>query len=301
MKVLAAFLRISKPLLILAITLLYIMGAGIAHYLGQLFDWNAFILGLIWILLVQLSSIYLNEYFYRDYLDAEHPRSSLSGGLGALGLGNLPRTVPLIAGFTALTIAASISVVLYQMTIFTPTTLIAFIAFFVLSLMMVLPPIRLVATGYGEITSSLNISFVVPVLGFLTQTGELHRLVPMLTFPLVFLQFAMILAAELPSYAQDLKYGNRTLMVRAGWEVGMRFHNISLFVAYLILSLALVFGLPLAIGLPAFLTFPLAIYQIWSMIRIASGGKPNWRLLTLMSGSIFGLTAYLFAFTLWIR
>lgn len=301
MAYLIAFVRISKPILLLVVALLYMMGTGIARYLGIVIDWNIFILGLLWIGFVQLSSIYLNEYFYRGNIDEGHKRSTLSGGLGAIGIGVLPKTVPLIAGFTVMTFAASISVVLFRMPGITPTTLFTFIAFLVLSLLLVLPPARFVMTGYGEIISSITISFLVPTAGFLMQSGELHRLVAMLSFPLVFQQFAMILAGELPSYAQDIKYENRTLMVRAGWEAGMRFHNISLFLAYLVLSIALIFGLPLSIGLPAFLTFPLAIYQIWTMLRIANGAKPNWRLLILMSGAIFGLTAYLITFTLWIR
>jgi 1,4-dihydroxy-2-naphthoate octaprenyltransferase len=156
-------------------------------------------------------------------------------------------------------------------------------------------------TGYGELTTAILVSNLVPALSFLLQTGELHRLLAMVTFPLTFLHLSMMLAFELPDYGTDLKFEKRTLMVRAGWEMGMRLHNGFLRVAYLILALALLLGLPMAIGGPGLLTLPLALFQIWYMGRIASGIKPNWTLLLFTATAIYGITSYLIAFALWTR
>ena len=67
----------------------------------------------------------------------------------------------------------------------------------------------------------------------------------------------------------------------------------------MLMGLALAFNLPISIGLPAFLTFPLALFQIWYMNRIAGGIKPNWTLLMFVATAIFGLSAYLTTFALW--
>lgn len=295
------FFRLSRPLLLLGGVLLYTLGTGVARYLGNLIDWNSYFLGLAWVLLVQLGMIYLNEYFGESPLIDDSGQNSLSGGLGIYGRGGIPRNVLLAAAFTAYAVAASLTVLLIQQPGFTSPTLVFMLVIFLGTFTMVVPPVRLVNSGYGEIVSVILFSNLVPAMAYLFQTGDLHRVLAMVTFPLTFLQLAMLLSFELPYYAQDLKYGRQTLLARAGWETGMRLHNISLLLAYLFLGLAAVFGLPLSISLPGFLTFPLAVFQIWYMNRIAGGAKPNWRLLTFVASAIYVLTAYLFAFALWTR
>lgn len=293
------FFRLSRPLLLMGGVLLYTLGAGVARYLGTLINWDSFLLGLAWILLVQLGMIYLNEYFGERIALLDDGQGALTGGLGVYGRGDIPRGVLLVAAFTAYAVAASLTVLLIQMPGFTQSTFVFMLVIFLSSFLMVVPPVRLVDTGYGEIVSAILLSNLVPAAAFLFQTGSLHRLLAMVTFPLTFLQLAMLLSYELPHYASDLKFDRQTLLARVGWEAGMRLHNISLLLAYLILGLAALFGLPLSIGVPAFLTFPLALFQVWYMNRIASGGKPNWRALLFVASAIYVLTAYLTAFALW--
>jgi 1,4-dihydroxy-2-naphthoate octaprenyltransferase len=163
------------------------------------------------------------------------------------------------------------------------------------------PPVRLEASGYGELTTSILVANLVPAFALLLQTGELHRLLAMVTFPLTTLHLAMLLAFELPDYANDLKYGKRTLLVRLGWQLGMRLHNLLVLVSFLLLGIAIAQGLPLGIALPAFLVLPLGLLQIWNMNRIGAGGKPHWTSLTLAALVLFGLTSYMLAFSFWTR
>jgi 1,4-dihydroxy-2-naphthoate octaprenyltransferase len=163
------------------------------------------------------------------------------------------------------------------------------------------PPIRLESSGYGELTSSILVANLVPAFALLVQTGDLHRLLAMSTFPLTLLHLAMLLALELPDYATDIKFEKNTLLVRIGWEPGMRMHNFLILGAYLILGLAVLLGLPIAIALPAFLSLPLGMLQIFQMNRIAAGAKPNWTTLTLAAVTLFSATAYLLAFSFWSR
>lgn len=81
----------------------------------------------------------------------------------------------------------------------------------------------------------------------------------------------------------------------------MTLHNLLIFSNFILLGVALLYGMPLSIGLPPLLLFPLGFFQIWYMNRIAAGARPNWRLLTLTAVLLFGLTAYLIAFSYWIR
>jgi 1,4-dihydroxy-2-naphthoate octaprenyltransferase len=123
----------------------------------------------------------------------------------------------------------------------------------------------------------------------------------MVTFPLTLLHLAMMLAFELPDFMTDLRYDKRTLMVRLGWERGMQLHNLLILLASLMLGVSMLFGLPPAIGLPAMLFLPLGLFQIWLMLRIAAGARPNWNILGLMAILVFGMATYLLTFGFWTR
>ena len=295
------FVRISRPWSLLGAALLYALGTGVARFLGIQLDLTAYLIGQAWVTLMQLSTIYLNEYFDTSPILENPTNPPINGNDGEVKPAKLPRMVPLVAALTTLTITASLTVFLVRSPSFNPTTLVVMIIIFLGAFFYSTPPVRLANTGYGEVTTAILISNLVPAFAFLMQTGELHRLLAMATFPLTLLHLAMLLAVELPAYGSDLKYGKNTLMVRSGWETGMRIHNLSLLFAYLILGLAIGFGLPYSIGLPGFLVFPLAIFQVWYMNRIAGGIKPNWNLLLFMAATIYGLTAYLITFALWTR
>lgn len=295
------FLRIARPPLLLLAVLLYALGAGVADYLGTLINWNVYLLGQIWILLIFVGAFFLYEYFAAIETGPVLARRAYSGGIGRVGPGALSRTVLLAAGFTSLAIAASITVLIFQQPMVSPGGLIFMAVFVVAALMLVVPPTRLAGRGYGEIITALLLSNLVPALAFLFQTGELHRLLAMTTFPLTFLHLAMILTYELPDYGTDVKFAQQTMMVRVGWESGMRLHNVFLLVAYLILGLAMVFGMSITLGIPGFLTFPLAAFQIYLMSRIAAGSRPNWRILLFVGAAIYWLTAYLIMFAVWTR
>ena len=69
----------------------------------------------------------------------------------------------------------------------------------------------------------------------------------------------------------------------------------------LLIVLAIWFNFPLAVALPALLSLPLGLFQIWYLNRIAVGAKPNWTLMGVLAVFVFGVTAYLLAFSFWTR
>ena len=113
------------------------------------------------------------------------------------------------------------------------------------------PPVRLTHSGYGELTTSILVGNLVPTFAFLLFGDVMHRLVIMSTLPLTFLVFSMLLVVEFPDYATDLKYGKRNLIVRIGWENAMGLHNTFILLAFVVLGLGGVFGIPRPIVLPA--------------------------------------------------
>jgi 1,4-dihydroxy-2-naphthoate octaprenyltransferase len=295
------FLRLARPHFLIGAALLYALGVGIARYLGTQVDWEAYLLGQAWVSLLQLSTHFLNEYYDAPADTANPNRTPFSGGSGAVGPGKLTRSTALISAAACLTVVASLTVLLISRGYLSPAAqLIMFLAFLG-SFFYSAPPVRLASSGYGELVTSILVANLVPAFAFLLQTGELHRLVAMATFPLTALHLAMMMSFELPDYASDIKYDKQTLMVRMNWQNGMQLHNLLILIAFFLLGLAAVFGLPPLIALPGFLTLPLGLFQIWQMRRLAEGAKPNWTALTLNASMLFGITAYLLMFAFWTR
>lgn len=292
---------LARPHFLLGGILVYALGAGIAHYMGQIIRWDIYLSGQLWVTLIQMSTNFFNEYF--DFHgDQENPKRTLfSGGSGALGPGKLPREVALWAGIICLSVAASFSVLLINRSHSVNELAVVMLLIFMGAFFYSVPPIRLAASGYGELTAAVIVSNLVPVMAFLLQSGEFHRLVAMATFPLTVINIAMMLALELPDYATDLKYGKRTMMVRAGWERGMLLHNILVVLGFTLLGLAVLFGLPFSIALPGLLSLPLGLFQIWMMNRIASGAKPNWAFLGFTAVALYIFMVYLLTFAFWTR
>jgi 1,4-dihydroxy-2-naphthoate octaprenyltransferase len=121
----------------------------------------------------------------------------------------------------------------------------------------------------------------------------------MSSFPLAALMMAMLLAFELPDFANDIRFEKRTLLVRLGWQTGMGLHNLLILSAFLILLLARMFGYPWSATIAGLLALPLGLFQIWQMRNIANGAKPNWNLLTIGALALFAAASYLLTFSFW--
>lgn len=295
------FIRLTRPLFIIGVVILYALGVGIAHYLGISINWVVYVFGQLWVILLQLSTQYLNEYFNATADSENQNRTPITGGSGALGTEKLPRRTALMAAYTCLAFLASLTVVMISRVTLTPTALLIMGFALLGSLTYSTPPLKLEGSGYGELMVSIIVAFTLPAYAFILQTGELHRLVAMSAFPLTVMHLAMLLAFELPDYANDIKFRKRTIMVRIGWRNGMILHNILILSAYLLLGLAAINGMPRFVWLPVLLTLPLGLFQIWQMRHIADGAKPNWKTLTVVSMSLFGAMTYLMTFAYWIN
>jgi len=294
-------IRLSRPLFLLGGVLVFALGVGIARYLGKPIDWGMYFLGQSWVTTLQLAGQYLNEYFDAPQDVQNTNRTPFTGGSGALGPDGLPRRTALIAAAGCLAVTASLTVLLLSQASLSPSTVLIMVIGFSGAILYSVPPVRLSTTGYGELTTSFLVANLVPAFAFLLQSGELHRLLAMATFPLTLLHLAMMLAFEFPDYATDLRLGKRTLLVRMGWQRAVVLNNLLILGAYLTLGLAVVFGLPFYIALPSLITLPLGLLQIWQMRRIADGAKPNWTALTLTGIALFSVVAYLLTFAFWTR
>jgi 1,4-dihydroxy-2-naphthoate octaprenyltransferase len=264
-------------------------------------NWNTYLLGQAWLTILQLGIQYINEYF--DFpADQSNPnRTFLTGGSGALGEGKLPRRVALLSGLTCLAMTSSLTVLIIANVRPSPGVYLIMAFGFLGSFFYSVPPLRLEASGYGELVTAFLVAFLIPAFSFNLQTGSLHRLLTMCGFPLLALILAMLIALELPDYVNDLQHDKRTLMVRLGWQAAMGLHNILILSAFLLVILAGLFGFPRFAMIAGLLPLPLGVFQVWQMRGIANGAKPHWDILTLVALALFGITTYLLAFSFWVN
>jgi len=290
---LLTLLRLSRPLHLMFATLAYILGAGIARYLGILHGALAFWLGLVGVTLLQASMGWLAEAF-RPLAEPLEDGDTRAERL------TLRNTVLLVA-LAALSVAAVLSLLLARASALSPAAWLFLALSLALTLAYAVPPARLVNAGLGEFALAAHIAMLAPALGFVLQAGEYHRLVGIVSFPLTLLALAYFLALDFFTYAADQKYNRRTLLRSLGWERAVLLHHGLVLGAYLLLAAALLYGLAWGLVWPAFLTFPFALLQIYFLRNLALGAKPNWKLLTVNALAVFGLCAYLLTFAFWLR
>jgi 1,4-dihydroxy-2-naphthoate octaprenyltransferase len=287
------FLILSRPWFLLGAALLYALGLALARYLGEPINVPLAAEGLALVLSLQLTVHYLNEYFDAEADQANPNRTPFNGGSGALGPDRLARLTALQAAVVALAFVALLLTAMLIRGEAPSLTWIVIALVLPASLFYSAPPLRLVSSGYGEFLAALIVSAMVPTLAFTLQTGTMHRLVFLTTAPLVLLNFAMILAFEVPDYGTDLRFGKRTLMVRLGWENGMRLHDAAIVAAVGTLLAGVLLGMPAHVSLGLLIVLPLAAAQAWQMGRVRRGGRPNWTLLTGGAVALYTLAAYL--------
>jgi 1,4-dihydroxy-2-naphthoate octaprenyltransferase len=285
-------LKLSRSLHLLLAALTYSLGAGIADYLGVSFVTGSFWLGLVAVLLVQLTMSLLPEIFR---LDSEPLVENETRVKRQILRNNILYT----------SIAALASVVLILYSLFATGQLPLFsVFFFSLSLGLVvlyaIPPFRLVNRGFGEILLAVQLAYIFPSISFVLQAGDVHRFLAM-TLPLTLLAFAYFVVKNFQSFAQDQKYGRVTFLTRIGWERAVPLHHLFVLTAYILFITSPSFGLSLSLVWPAFLTLPFALYQIFQIRNISLGLPPNWTILTATALTVFGLTTYFLALTFWIR
>ncbi|GAB4483373.1 MAG: hypothetical protein OHK0031_06590 [Anaerolineales bacterium] len=273
--------------------LAYLLGVALAHYLGVPLSLSAFGLGLAWLMSLFAAAAWLDDAF-RNPAQPFRADDSLEQRLKT-------RQRRLLLGLAALTLSAALTVTMAALRLLnlSALTLMALTALALLAL--TIPPVRLSNRGLGEFALALAAADLTPALAFALQNGALHRLLAAFVFPLTFLALAYFFAITFPTLARDQKYGRQTFLARFGWQIAVPAHNAFLAAAYLLLTAAPFFGVPFGLIWPGLLTLPLAALQIYQFLRLENGEKPLWPLLNLTAAAIPGLTAYLLAFTLWIR
>jgi len=285
-------LKLIRPLHLFFAALTYSLGAGIADYLGNSFKASAFWLGMIGVVLAQLTMSVLPEIFRLDLEplsenETRPQRQILRNNLLYISL----------ASFTSLGL---IFYALFATGRLPPSSVFFLGLSLAIILVYAIPPFRFINRGFGELLLALHLAYVFPSIAFILQSGGVHRFLA-ITIPLIFLTFSYFIVMDFQTFVQDQKFRRVTILTRLGWEHVVPLHHIFVIFAYIFFLSMPAFGLTLSLLWPAFLTLPFALYQIFQLRNISLGLPPNWKLLHATALAVFGLTTYFLTLTFWIR
>ncbi|HVY36543.1 MAG TPA: prenyltransferase [Polyangia bacterium] len=292
---LIAFVRLGRPQFLVGGFVLYGLGAALAATRGAPFDAGRYAWGQVVVTLTQLMTHYANDYF-----DLEADRANLtptrwSGGSRVLPGGVLAPVVALRAAL-ALLAAASVVAALLAWRAGAEVGLLAG-AMIAIAWQYSAPPGRLCARGWGEAATALVVTLMVPVFGYLLQARAVAAPILLAAALPCALQFAMLLAIELPDAAGDAAVGKRTLVVRMGALGAARLYAALTLAAFGALPVWALLGLPARVALAPLLLAPVAV---WQAVRVARGGygEPNrwgsiafWSVALLIAGAGLELAA----------
>ena len=266
MRSVLAFVRLGRPLFLGGGFLLFALGAAVAAWSGHTIDVSRYVLGQLAVTSFQLMTHYANDYFDYEADVANLTPTRWSGGSRVLPRGELPRGAALGGALGGAALGFVMTALLVPGS--GPWTLPTLIAIFVLAWSYSAPPLRMCASGAGELDTAIVVTVLVPWLGFSLQAPDLVglRLLGLAIVPLALLQFAMLLAIEFPDARGDAASSKKTLVVRLGAARAALLYVVVTAAAYLWLPVAMALGLPVRVGLAAALLAPVAV---WRIVRIA--------------------------------
>jgi putative NADPH-quinone reductase/1,4-dihydroxy-2-naphthoate octaprenyltransferase len=199
----------------------YAIGAAGAVQASGKFDAAAFWVGLFTLFLLEVVTVFSNEYF--DYESDRRNKNfgPFTGGSRVLVDGRISR-VHMRVGIAA-AMACFVAAVLALAAIVPATGLIALGLITVLALGYTTPPLKLCWRGLGELDVALTHSTVIVLCGFLFQGGAWSASFPKLvSAPLFLAVLPAIILSGVPDHAADNTAGKRSLAVLVGPRAAIR-------------------------------------------------------------------------------
>ena len=210
---LRAFISLSRLTFLPGGLLACALGVAVARQEHHALSWAAYLQAQWLVTSFHLMTHYSNEYFDRES-DRGAVRTPFSGGSGVLVAGELPASLALRAA-----LASAASGTLAVATFIghgNTTTALLGLAVGALAWAYSAPPLRLLARGLGELTTSLVVGSLVPLLAYAAQTGAIDGVALAATLPSALSVFLMMIALEVPDLACDTASGKHNLLVRLG-------------------------------------------------------------------------------------
>jgi 1,4-dihydroxy-2-naphthoate polyprenyltransferase len=297
---LIAFWHLSRPIFLLGGLVAFALGAGIAHAQGCAIHLAPYLLGQLFVTGLQLMTHYLNEYWDIDADRLNESRTMFSGGSGVLVVGMLSRGTALTAAIVCLAISVIAAAVLIILGSASLLGLWLILWIFLGAYFYSSPPLSLASSGVGELTASLVVAGLVPTLALVLSGGRPTPTLALVVAPMVLLHYAMLLGFEIPDEQSDREAGKRTLLVRIGRYRAGLIHNICLLTGTLLVVLVPQRTVSFwAILFPALILVPLSVWQMITVMQVASGRCVRFGRVTFTAATIFSLAISAEAAVFW--
>lgn len=289
--------KIIKPICAIYIIFTYLLGVSAARYLGGKIDIMNVLIGLVLCLLIHEMRNFLGAYF--NHPESYHSTLNLNDPERAELL-NIRRPVLLQYLLLILTAGATLTTILMVRGVSGTSTVLLLGIALLINFFSASPPLRLSSKGYEEVFEAIYVTNLVPALAFSLQGIPLSLLIIEITLPLTFIYLAMKIALTFKTFGFDLTHGRDSLVTRAGWQNAMVMHNLFIILAFVLVSVFFLLGIPWSLTWPLLLGLPVGAVQIFQLQSIANGTKPKWLLLHWLAVGLFLLLTYLEIISLWM-
>ena len=200
----------------------YGIGAASAFRATGKFDATAFWLGWLCLFLLEIVTVFSNEFFDLETDRRNHHFSLFTGGSRVLVEGRI-KPAQMRSGIFAVTggFFAAAAGLAFTVSAIGPILILAAIA--VLAIGYTVPPLKLCWRGLGELNVAFTHSTAIILCGYMFQGGAWDAAFPWLvSVPLLLAILPAITLSGIPDYAADLAAGKRTLAVILGPRAAMR-------------------------------------------------------------------------------
>lgn len=221
-QMLQGWVVLSRPQFHIVGILPFLLGTFLANRLTGVFNPEVFVLGILGMILIMLSTYHAGEYFDQreNTLSARLHQNRFAGGTRIITDGKISARVALWTSMISLLIALGIGLALqfvYKTGSYTLLlgSLGALPGFFYST-----EPIRLVKRGVGELFIGFCYGWLPVASAYYIQTAAIAPVINWLWLPIGFSIFNVILLNEFPDYDADLAAGKNNLLVRIGKEKG---------------------------------------------------------------------------------
>lgn len=211
-----ALWRMSRPMQLGAVLLVYLAGTVMARAAGVPLDPMIVLWGLAALLPAAASIHYANEYSDAE-TDALTTRTNFSGGSGVLARGLVSRSMALWAAWSAAAVGISVAIGGIIGRTLPLTALILLIIGIIFGWMYSLPPLKLAWRGWGELDNALLGGLLLPLYGYTTASGTISLDAIQAWLPFTLVVFINLLATTWSDRAADAAVGKYTLATR--WRV----------------------------------------------------------------------------------
>jgi 1,4-dihydroxy-2-naphthoate octaprenyltransferase len=221
-QMLQGWVILSRPPFHIVGILPFLLGTCLAYYLKSVFNLEVFVLGIVAVLLIMLSTYHSGEYFdqQENAISARLHQNRFAGGTRIITERKVSARVALWTSVISLLIALGIGMMLQFVYKTGPYTLLlgglgAFCGFFYST-----GPLRLVKRGFGELFIGICYGWLPVASSYYIQTASIAPMIHWIWLPIGFSIFNVILLNEFPDYRADIATGKKNLLVRIGQEKG---------------------------------------------------------------------------------